>query len=66
MEGDAKHVLMDAVAKHHADILILGSHGYNNVQRFPLYFIFLPLYNLFYPLLVGISLPNNLIIYGCN
>ncbi|KAF3322790.1 universal stress protein A-like protein [Carex littledalei] len=33
MEGDAKHVLMDAVAKHHADILILGSHGYNNVQR---------------------------------
>ncbi|KAJ4753584.1 Adenine nucleotide alpha hydrolases-like superfamily protein [Rhynchospora pubera] len=33
MEGDAKHVLMEAVAKHHADILILGSHGYNSVQR---------------------------------
>jgi nucleotide-binding universal stress UspA family protein len=34
MEGDAKHVLIDAVAKHHADILIVGSHGYNSVQRF--------------------------------
>jgi nucleotide-binding universal stress UspA family protein len=34
MEGNAKHVLMDAVAKYHADILIVGSHGYNSVQRF--------------------------------
>ncbi|KAJ3683712.1 hypothetical protein LUZ60_013939 [Juncus effusus] len=33
MEGEARTVLIDAVEKHHADILILGSHGYGALRR---------------------------------
>ncbi|KAK2364668.1 hypothetical protein QL285_089513 [Trifolium repens] len=33
VEGDARNVLCDAVEKHHASILVLGSHGYGAIKR---------------------------------
>ncbi|KAJ7955113.1 universal stress protein A-like protein [Quillaja saponaria] len=33
MEGDARTVMCDAVVKHNASILVLGSHGYGAVKR---------------------------------
>ncbi|XP_054787900.1 universal stress protein PHOS34-like [Prosopis cineraria] len=33
IEGDARNVLCDAVDRHHASILILGSHGYGKLKR---------------------------------
>ncbi|XP_044484068.1 universal stress protein PHOS34-like [Mangifera indica] len=33
MEGDPRDVITEAVDKHHADILVLGSHGYGAVKR---------------------------------
>lgn len=33
IEGDARNVLCDAVDKHRASILILGSHGYGKLKR---------------------------------
>ncbi|CAI9105438.1 OLC1v1004363C1 [Oldenlandia corymbosa var. corymbosa] len=33
MEGDARNVLCEAVDKHHASILVLGSHGYGAIKR---------------------------------
>ncbi|MBA0801476.1 hypothetical protein Gohar_011842 [Gossypium harknessii] len=33
MEGDPRDVLCEAVDKHHATILVLGSHGYGIVKR---------------------------------
>ncbi|EHA8586389.1 universal stress protein PHOS34 [Cocos nucifera] len=32
-EGDARNVLCEAVEKHHADMLIMGSHGYGTFKR---------------------------------
>ncbi|KAI9087876.1 hypothetical protein K1719_030206 [Acacia pycnantha] len=32
-EGDARNVLCDAVDRHHASILVLGSHGYGKLKR---------------------------------
>ncbi|KAL3517445.1 hypothetical protein ACH5RR_020034 [Cinchona calisaya] len=32
-EGDARNVLCEAVEKHHASILVLGSHGYGAIKR---------------------------------
>jgi hypothetical protein len=34
VEGDARNVLCDAVEKHHASILVLGSHGYGAIKRY--------------------------------
>ncbi|XP_072975515.1 universal stress protein PHOS34-like isoform X2 [Typha angustifolia] len=33
VEGDARNVLCDAVEKHHAEILVVGSHGYGAIKR---------------------------------
>ncbi|XP_009346604.2 universal stress protein PHOS34-like [Pyrus x bretschneideri] len=33
VEGDARNVLCDAVERHHASILIVGSHGYGAIKR---------------------------------
>ncbi|KAJ7980278.1 Universal stress protein A-like protein [Quillaja saponaria] len=33
MEGDARNVLREAVEKHNASILVLGSHAYGAVKR---------------------------------
>ncbi|XP_004494374.1 universal stress protein PHOS34 [Cicer arietinum] len=33
VEGDARNVLCDAVEKHHASILVVGSHGYGALKR---------------------------------
>lgn len=32
-EGDARNVLCEAVDKYHADMLVLGSHGYGAIKR---------------------------------
>ncbi|XP_052206896.1 universal stress protein A-like protein [Diospyros lotus] len=32
-EGDARNVMCDAVEKHHASVLVLGSHGYGVFKR---------------------------------
>ncbi|XP_027343880.1 universal stress protein PHOS34-like [Abrus precatorius] len=32
-EGDARNVLCEAVDRHHATILVLGSHGYGAIKR---------------------------------
>lgn len=34
LEGDARKVLVDAVEKYHASVLVLGSHGYGAFQRY--------------------------------
>jgi nucleotide-binding universal stress UspA family protein len=40
-EGDARNVLCEAVEKHHADMLAVGSHGYGAIKRFvPLFLLF--------------------------
>ena len=36
VEGDARNVLCEAVEKHHASILVVGSHGYGAIKRYPL------------------------------
>ncbi|PHU16482.1 hypothetical protein BC332_17687 [Capsicum chinense] len=33
VEGDARNVLCDAVEKHHASLLVVGSHGYGVLKR---------------------------------
>ncbi|KAM3735784.1 hypothetical protein ACB098_10G113700 [Castanea mollissima] len=33
VEGDARNVLCEAVEKHHASILVVGSHGYGPIKR---------------------------------
>ncbi|XP_027349911.1 universal stress protein PHOS32-like [Abrus precatorius] len=33
VEGDPRNVLCDAVEKHHASILVVGSHGYGALKR---------------------------------
>lgn len=33
VEGDARNVLCDAVDKHHASVLVMGSHGYGAFKR---------------------------------
>ncbi|KAK1275462.1 hypothetical protein QJS04_geneDACA016050 [Acorus gramineus] len=33
VEGDPRTVLCDAVDKHHADVLVVGSHGYGKLKR---------------------------------
>ena len=33
VEGDARNVMCEAVEKHHASILVVGSHGYGAIKR---------------------------------
>ncbi|KAI4329941.1 hypothetical protein MLD38_028266 [Melastoma candidum] len=33
VEGDARNVLCDSVDKHHASVLVVGSHGYGAIKR---------------------------------
>ncbi|XP_071720525.1 uncharacterized protein [Rutidosis leptorrhynchoides] len=33
VEGDARNVLCEAVDRHHATILVVGSHGYGAIKR---------------------------------
>uniref|UniRef100_A0A453AQA1 UspA domain-containing protein n=2 Tax=Aegilops tauschii subsp. strangulata TaxID=200361 RepID=A0A453AQA1_AEGTS len=33
VDGEPKHVLCDAVEKHHADLLVVGSQGYGAIRR---------------------------------
>lgn len=37
MEGDARSVLCDAVEKHHASVLVVGSHGNGAIKRYALF-----------------------------
>ncbi|KAL8151602.1 hypothetical protein V2J09_021410 [Rumex salicifolius] len=32
-EGDARNILCEAVEKHHASVLVVGSHGYGAIKR---------------------------------
>ena len=34
VEGDARNVLCEAVEKHYASILVVGSHGYGAIKRY--------------------------------
>jgi hypothetical protein len=34
VEGDARNVLCEAVERHHAELLIVGSHGYGAIKRY--------------------------------
>ncbi|ESR36987.1 hypothetical protein CICLE_v10029382mg [Citrus x clementina] len=34
VEGDARNILCEAVEKHHASILVVGSHGYGAIKRY--------------------------------
>ena len=36
VEGDARNVMCEAVEKHHASILVVGSHGYGAIKRYSL------------------------------
>ncbi|KAI4301405.1 hypothetical protein L6164_034688 [Bauhinia variegata] len=33
VEGDARNVLCEVVEKHHASVLVVGSHGYGAIKR---------------------------------
>ncbi|XP_009595892.1 universal stress protein PHOS32-like [Nicotiana tabacum] len=33
LEGDARNVICDAVERHHASLLVMGSHGYGTFKR---------------------------------
>ncbi|CAN6356441.1 unnamed protein product [Urochloa humidicola] len=33
LEGDARNVLCEAVERHHAEMLVVGSHGYGAIKR---------------------------------
>ena len=33
-EGDARSILCDVVDKHHASLLVVGSHGYGAIKRY--------------------------------
>lgn len=35
LDGDARNVACDAVDKHHASLLVMGSHGYGTFKRSP-------------------------------
>ena len=41
VEGDARNVMCEAVEKHHASILVVGSHGYGAIKRYSLSSYFL-------------------------
>lgn len=34
VEGDARNVMCEAVDRHHASILVVGSHGYGAFKRY--------------------------------
>lgn len=34
LEGDARNVICDAVERHHASLLVMGSHGYGTFKRY--------------------------------
>lgn len=34
MEGDPRNVICEAVDKHHASLLVVGSHGYGAIKRY--------------------------------
>lgn len=34
VEGDPRNVLCEKVEKYHADVLVVGSHGYGAIKRF--------------------------------
>lgn len=34
VEGEPRYVLCNAAEKHHADLLVVGSHGYGAIKRF--------------------------------
>ncbi|KAG2305561.1 hypothetical protein Bca4012_059623 [Brassica carinata] len=33
IEGDPRNIMLEAVERHHASVLVLGSHGYGAVKR---------------------------------
>jgi nucleotide-binding universal stress UspA family protein len=46
VEGDPRNVLCEAVEKHHASVLVVGSHGYGAIKR---YLILSSLFHSFLP-----------------
>ena len=34
VEGDARNVLCEAVERHHAEMLVVGNHGYGAIKRY--------------------------------
>jgi nucleotide-binding universal stress UspA family protein len=41
VEGDARNVLCEAVERHHAEMLAVGSHSYGAIKRSPLLLLLL-------------------------
>lgn len=59
MEGDARNVLCETVEKHHASVLVVGSHGYGAIKRcFP---YLLSLSNLLTLVSISYSTPSSFI-----
>ena len=48
VEGDPRNVLCETVEKHHADVLVVGNHGYGAIKRFITSIYFLLLQNLYH------------------
>ena len=58
VEGDARNVLCDAVEKHHATMLAVGSHGYGAIKRYLLHeiiFAHRPLIIIFHRLFLHLN-----------
>jgi len=43
IEGDARNVMCDAVDRHHASMLVVGSHNYGAVKRYSKELTLIPL-----------------------
>lgn len=41
IEGDARNVLCEAVERHHASVLVVGSHGYGAIKRYSFIHVFI-------------------------
>ena len=55
MEGEPRYVLCNAVDKHGADLLIVGSHGYGAIKRCPMICLGFPLFTFKVHLMVGFA-----------
>jgi nucleotide-binding universal stress UspA family protein len=42
VEGDARNILCEAVERHHAEMLAVGSHGYGAIKRSCVFPLLLP------------------------
>lgn len=54
VEGDPRNVLCETVEKYHADVLVVGSHGYGAIKRYRNFSLFIIGFNA--TLMVTISM----------